>query len=282
MSSTTSAHRPSAPAHTPAATPAGPPPTISTSNISSSLTSRLRPSSRAILSGVGSVTAMASDGNPQWLHNRSEKSIAMMRLRLVHTLSLVLVVFVFTALVAFGGLLAWNLHRGFASYLVARDTDQLERFAAVVADYIGQDGGMALRNHRLDFGKILDEFALREGLPRARPPDPAGMPPEGPLPDGPREFPAPESFAGRLSVHDPAGNLLAGPPLASSAPGVTRRPIVVGGSVVATVSLRPAPPVPSSVETDFLRHQFIGITLLTACLLGFSLVAARALAGWLA
>ena len=80
--------------------------------------------------------------------------------------------------------------------------------------------------------------------------------------DGPREFPAPESFAGRLSVHDPAGNLLAGPPLASSAPGVTRRPIVVGGSVVATVSLRPAPPVPSSVETDFLRHQFIGITLL--------------------
>jgi two-component system sensor histidine kinase BaeS len=210
------------------------------------------------------------------------ESIAMMRLRLVHTLSLVLVVFVFTALVAFGGLLAWNLHRGFASYLVARDTDQLERFAAVVADYIGQDGGMALRNHRLDFGKILDEFALREGLPRARPPDPPGMPPEGPLPDGPREFPAPESFAGRLSVHDPAGNLLAGPPLASSAAGVTRRPIVVGGSVVATVSLRPAPPVPSSVETDFLRHQFIGITLLTACLLGFSLVAARALAGWLA
>ncbi len=56
----------------------------------------------------------------------------------------------------------------------------------------------------------------------------------------------------------------------------------MGGSVVATVSLRPAPPVPSSVETDFLRHQFIGITLLTACLLGFSLVAARALAGWLA
>ncbi len=68
----------------------------------------------------------------------------MMRLRLVHMLSLVLVVFVFTALAAFGGLLAWNLIGGLPLTWLRRDTNQLERLRQSSRTTLGRTG-MALR-----------------------------------------------------------------------------------------------------------------------------------------
>jgi hypothetical protein len=48
-----------------------------------------------------------------------------MRLRLVHTLSLLLLSAVLLAVVGMAGVTAWNLGHGFADYLAARDIERL-------------------------------------------------------------------------------------------------------------------------------------------------------------
>ncbi len=76
-----------------------------------------------------------------------------MRLRLVHTLSVLLAAMIFTAVLALGGLLAWNLRTGFDAYLAARDDERLERFAALLSERVAAAGGAA---------------ALADGAHRAR------------------------------------------------------------------------------------------------------------------
>ena len=56
-----------------------------------------------------------------------------MRLRLVHTLSLLLLSAVLLAVLAMGAVTAWNLKSGFADYLEARDVERLEREVALQA-----------------------------------------------------------------------------------------------------------------------------------------------------
>ena len=65
-----------------------------------------------------------------------------MRLRLVHTLSLLLLAVILAAVLAFGGLLAWNLRSGFNDYLSARDTERLEQFATLLAEHAQGSGGL--------------------------------------------------------------------------------------------------------------------------------------------
>ena len=49
-----------------------------------------------------------------------------MRLRLAHTLSLALLAFAAMAVLALGGLTAWNLRDGFGNYLAHREVQHLE------------------------------------------------------------------------------------------------------------------------------------------------------------
>jgi hypothetical protein len=65
-----------------------------------------------------------------------------MRLRLVHTLSLLLMSAVLLAVLVMGGLMAWGLRAGFAEYLADRDVARLEQFAAMVSARAERAGGL--------------------------------------------------------------------------------------------------------------------------------------------
>ena len=112
-----------------------------------------------------------------------------MRLRLVHTLSLTLLAFAGVAVLALGGLTAWNLRNGFGSYLAARDVQHLGRFAGVVEAAAAREGGLqALQQGRLDLRELLDELKPPGLLGPTHPP--AGRPPAGPDRFGERVHPS--------------------------------------------------------------------------------------------
>jgi cell division protein FtsB len=97
-----------------------------------------------------------------------------MRLRLVHTLSLLVLSAVLLAVVGIAGVTAWNLGHGLADYLAARDVERLEKFAELVAEAAEKAGGAsALVEQRLNMRELLEEFAQRQGLPPCR-----GSPPQ--------------------------------------------------------------------------------------------------------
>ncbi len=206
-----------------------------------------------------------------------------MKLRLVHTLSILLVAVISVAVLSFGLLLAWNLRSGFNAYLSSRDQERLGQFAALLGADLERAGGVAaLTDGRIDMHAVLDDFAVRQGYAG---PGPQGPPPRGLLSPGPPPTPgAPPpggfGFGERIGVYGLEGQLLAGPP---DAPAVARgvaAPVVVHGSIVAHVALREAPPVPDAVESEFLRRQLLGIGVLAGALLLAGLVLARWLAGW--
>ena len=121
-----------------------------------------------------------------------------MRLRLVHTLSLTLLAFAGVAVLALGGLTAWNLRNGFGSYLAARDVQHLGRFAGVVEAAVAREGGLqALQQGRLDLRELLDELKPPGLLGPTHPP--AGRPPAGP-----------DRFGERVQVVGLDGRVLAG------------------------------------------------------------------------
>jgi hypothetical protein len=57
----------------------------------------------------------------------------MIRLRLLHRLSLVLVALTTLCIVAMGTLVAWNLRNGFSAFLAERDKQELQEFAEHVS-----------------------------------------------------------------------------------------------------------------------------------------------------
>ena len=82
---------------------------------------------------------------------------ALMRFRLAHTLSLTLLAFAGVAVLALGGLMAWQLRHGFGEYLAAGDVLHFERFVAVVEARLEQEDGVAdLMAGRLDLRRLLD------------------------------------------------------------------------------------------------------------------------------
>ena len=226
-----------------------------------------------------------------------------MRLRLVHALSLLLLGVILAAVLAFGGLLAWNLRSGFNEYMAARDAERLEQFAALIAEHLQRPGGLAeLTNGGIELRTLLDEFAQRQGLasrpPRPRtpfspPPDRTesfdGLPPIGPplagpplagppqpmrLPPGP-----PEGFGSRVGVYAPDGRLLLGMPLGANRTGAIERPVTIQGQVVAWVRMRPGALVPDAVEAAFLNRQYLGIAVLAGALLAVGFLGSRWMAG---
>jgi two-component system sensor histidine kinase BaeS len=219
-----------------------------------------------------------------------------MRLRLVHTLSLLLLGVILAAVLAFGGMLAWNLRSGFNDYLMALDTERLEDFASLIAEHVQRSGGSeAFRKGAVDIRPLLEEFGQRQGLGGSAPPDalngfdgppptkgppPALGPPPGALP-APGAFPAPggpDIFGSRIGVYAPDGQLMLGMPVDANRSDTVERPVRIDGEVVAWVRMRPVARVPDAVEAAFLRRQYLGIAALAGALLGVGFFGAR----WLA
>ncbi len=217
-----------------------------------------------------------------------------MHLRLVHTLSLLLLGAILAAVLAFGGMLAWNLRNGFNDYLVARDSERLERFATLIAEHVQRSGGLeAFTNSGIDLRQLLEEFGQRQGLsprppmagprgfyPPGRPngfdrsPSPVGPPPE-PLPPPP----GPEGFGSRMGIYAPDGRLVLGMPLDDTPGDTLERPVTIQDNVVAWVRMHRTALVPDAVEAAFLRRQYLGIAAVASALLAFGLLAARWMAG---
>lgn len=200
-----------------------------------------------------------------------------MRLRLVHTLSLLLLTAVLLAVLAMGAVTAWNLKSGFADYLAARDVERLEQFAALVSEAAEEAGGVEALQRTRDMRSLLDEFAQRQGL------RPARAPAEGPGPPGPRRGGPPrgggDNFGERVVVVAPDGQLLlARPPRGTMAPqpnsAVVERPVRLRGEVVALARMKPSERAPEGVDARFLRSQYRDIMVVSVGLLLLALIGA--------
>ena len=195
-----------------------------------------------------------------------------MRLRLVHTLSLTLLAFAGLAVLALGGLTAWNLRNGFGNYLAARDVEHLERFAEVVAAAVAREGGLqVLQKGKLDMGALMGELDRAASLP--------GLPGRPP----PREMrqPGPDPFPERVQVLGLDGSLLTGASLLAgsgdSGP-IVERPVRLNDVVVAMVRMKPAPKLPEGGEMRFLHDQYRVIAASSAGLMLLALLTAALLA----
>ncbi len=201
-----------------------------------------------------------------------------MRLRLVHTLSLLLISAVLVAVLSMGAVMAWNLKNGFADYLQARDAEQLEKFAALVADAAEQAGGVAeIRQRGTTLRDLLDQFAQAQGLPRRRPAGPIEGAARGGGDATPKRAPPPgglDGFGPRVTVLNVDGSPIFDRPTPTSPDGFIDRPIKVRGEVVALARLRKTAQVPDAVEARFLQKQYIGIFAVSSLLVALALASA--------
>lgn len=202
-----------------------------------------------------------------------------MRPRLVHTLSLLLVATVVLAVTAMGGVSAWNLRNGFSDYLLARDVDRLEKFAAFVAIRAEQGGGMAsFEKSGMGMRHLLDGFAQQQGLPSVYPPRP--QPQSDKLFDSerrPRPPPGRDAFGERISIVDLDGKYLWGKTFEGRDAPI-ERPIQIGGETVAIARMEKLPSMPNSVDANFLKTQYLGIASVAVILM----VLALSCAWWVA
>jgi two-component system, OmpR family, sensor histidine kinase BaeS len=198
--------------------------------------------------------------------------------RLAHSLSALLVATTLLTVLAMGGLVAWNLKRGFSDYLDARELDRLKRFAEVLEGRLAGAGALQdvswpreLRWALRTYGQ--SELAGAAGhwpVPRAgraseaRPPgphiaDPGGDAGERPLPGGP------DGFGARMSLVSPDGQPLAARPPAPGA-AFLEWPIRADGQTVALARLRKPTAAPDALDASFVARQYTGIWI-AACVL---------------
>ena len=213
-----------------------------------------------------------------------------MRSRLAYTLSFWLLGAVALSLLAMGGLTAWNLRQGFSAYLQARDLERFDKFVGLVTARLTQEQvqeqvqapgnapGESLP--RPDMPALLRELAALEGAapPPQQPPErPMRPPPEGG--GGERAGGAGgDGFGSRVALARPDGQHWTGPRFADGEPGVIERQIVVGGTPVAILRLRPRQRASEAIETQFLQSQYLGIAAVASVLVLLALGAAL----WLA
>ncbi len=234
---------------------------------------------------------MNVDGLRAGLHSLPTMSelnhLLLMRLRLVHTLSLWLLAAVGASVLAMGGVSAWHLGQGFGTYLQARDLERLDKFVLVVADSVREAGGItALQERRVTMPMLLATLARQEGDTRPgrpgseRPPSEpaaAGEGRSGDLRQRARPAGPPDAFGARLALFNPDGSPLIGRPLPPGPDELIERPVLLDGRVVALARLRPLSRVADEYEVRFLRSQYLGIAGVAAALM----LLALALAAWL-
>lgn len=206
-----------------------------------------------------------------------------MRIRFVHTLSLLLLATVLLAVLTMGGLMAWNLRNGFSDYLASRDVERLEQFAAFVSQQAEQAGSLdALKTKGWDLRELLYQFPRTHGLlpDRRAPPPHAGNAswfspnPHPPPPHGV------ESFRERVAIYTHDGKPFLENDLPMRAGPWIERPVQIHGDVVAMVRMLQLKPVPDEVESRFLTSQYLGIASVASALLFLALMGAWWVAGW--
>ena len=217
------------------------------------------------------------DAPPQCIHNCAAQSISTMRLRLVHTLSLLLLSAVLLAVLAMGAVTAWNLRNGFADYLMARDVERLEQFAAFVGQSAEQAGGLQFMvQDGVDIRTLMDRFAVRQGIRPGQPPpeDRPGFDSFRP-PAGHRPPPAgPDAFGERISIVQPDGGPLWGRPLTPEMGVLVERPVRVRGELVALARMLKLRAVPDDIDARFLSSQYGAIAGVALALLVLALASA--------
>lgn len=213
-----------------------------------------------------------------------------MRIRLVHQISLLLLGTVALAVLAMGGLVAWNLRAGFSEYLRAQDAQFLDRLMVVAENDLRRRGGLPEGDLRPVLRDWVDEVAppTQRRLPRADPPpNDDGRPERPPRRDGPPGRPLPETrpprdpanLGPRLLLLSADGRQpLAGRPEVAEAPG-QQRALKVAGQELALLRLAERAGPAEGVDASFLRRQYLGIGGVALALMLLALVAARGLAG---
>ena len=197
-----------------------------------------------------------------------------MRIRLVHTLSFLLLTAVLLAVLCMGGLMAWNLRNGFSDYLAARDTERIDRFVEFLAQKAEQAGGMrALQNSGVHTRQLLDEFSGRQDWHPSRPHPQRD--PRANIPGPPEDsHPPPDGLGERGGIFGLDDELLWGRPLPAGAGPLIERPVLIKGQIVAVVRVRKPIPVPDDVDARFLIAQYAGITGVAVALLVLALAGA--------
>jgi two-component system sensor histidine kinase BaeS len=220
-----------------------------------------------------------------------------MRVRLIHTLSLLLVSVAFLAVLAMGAVNAWNLRNGFLDYLLNRDTATLNELAVDLSVIATKAGGierlaaakMPLREmvsalaglRRAPAGQLISEMSFAEiqsrlaeyAAPRAAPNRNADEP-KSPA-RVPHDF---DNVAARVAIYNNEGQLLMGPNLVLTKEAYVERPLLINGESRALLRLLKRVEAPSSRETNFLNHQFTAIFLVACGFLIISLISAQRIA----
>lgn len=180
-----------------------------------------------------------------------------MRLRLVHKLSLLMLSFALLAVLALGGLTAWNLRHGFGEYLAAREVVHLEAFRDHLEAQLHSNVQPAVQVQDLSMHALLNGF---QGLPQDAPAPHRGPPPghEPPGVGGWWRPPPPDPQAAwpeRLSVRGLDGQLWLGRQARASAAGHVDRPVRQGNRQVAWVRLERSDEVDAG-GSQFLHQQY--------------------------
>ncbi|MCV2369409.1 ATP-binding protein [Roseateles oligotrophus] len=213
-----------------------------------------------------------------------------MNFRLVHQLSLLVLVSTALAVLAMAGVVAWNLRAGFSDYLRAQDGQMLDRLMVLAEQDLSQrrsrDGVLPERwqpvlRQWLD-GSLEQRGGQGEGPPPddARPPPPPRFGPrhDGPPPRPPRPPGDPNFFAPRIVLLDANGErALAGHPEVARLPG-QQRALKLDGQTVLILRLAERAGPAQGVDASFLRRQYWGLGGMALLVIALALLAARVLA----
>jgi two-component system sensor histidine kinase BaeS len=214
------------------------------------------------------------------------------RLRLVHQLSLLVLVTTALAVLAMAGVVAWNLRTGFSDYLRAQDGQMLDRLMILAEQDLSQrrsrDGvlperwGPVLRQW-LD-GSLEQRGGQGDGPPFGDDPPPPPPPPrfgprhDRPPPRPPRSVGDPTFFAPRIVLLDASGeHALAGHSEVLRLPG-QQRALKVDGQTVLLLRLAERAGPAQGVDASFLRRQYWGLGGMALLVIALALLAARILA----
>lgn len=188
------------------------------------------------------------------------------RLRVVHKLFLLLAVVMVLALVALGGSTAFNLRRGFVSYINDLDLDRLAPLAQALEQSDDATTGFTGLHDPAEWDTLLSKvFDLNHPPPHPPPPPPPPQPDAGPTPPPPVPLPP------RISLLDGQHQLVAGPEPSAKA---LELPLRRGDRVIGWLSLRPLTEPAGSNDINFLASQIDALLWIASALLLLALVAA--------
>ena len=196
--------------------------------------------------------------------------------RLVHFIALALVTCMGLTVAIMSAWTVWQLQYGFDEYLQAHDTERLNQFAHRLEAMAQQSGGVSVVLQQ-PWPVVIDQLA--GSVNQDRPPDPHAPdrparfeprhpPPEEGLdhrPPPPHRGP-PDGFNRRLSLLDPQGQTLEGPPVRADDPSI-RAAVRVNGQLQAYLSLRTVKALPDQMAQRFLQRQYLGLAGLALVML---------------